>query len=56
MRIQCLIHSDINKFKYGKIISVTQHTVLIKYDNIDKVVEYPKFYLGKELEFIRDNE
>lgn len=56
MRIQCLVHSDINKFKYGRIISITKDTVYIKFDNMDKVIEYPKFYLGKELEIINDNE
>ena len=56
MRIQCLAHSDINKFKYGRIISITKDTVYVKFDGTDKVIEYPKFYLGKELEIINDNE
>lgn len=55
MRIQCLAHSDINKFKYGRVISFGKETILIKFDNEDDIIEYPKHYLGKELEFIHDN-
>lgn len=54
--VQCLVHSDRNKFRYGIIVSIAKETIIIKFPatkiNKEEIVEYPKSYLGKELELI----
>ena len=59
LRIQCLAHSDRNKFKYGTVISIGKDVIIVKYDdnssgNPGETIEYPKKYLGHELEILED--
>lgn len=57
MKVECLVHSDRNKFKQGKIIAVGKETVFVKYEateyDEEEIVEYSKIYLGKELAIIK---
>ena len=57
MKIECLAHSDRNKFRQGKIIAVGKETIFVKYEaseyNKEEIVEYLKIYLGKELRIIK---
>lgn len=53
IRIQCLMPSDYNKFKKGKIISFGKESFVVKFDD-DTYQEYLKKFLGKEIEIIED--
>lgn len=57
MKVECLLHSDRNKFRQGTIIAVGKETIFVKYEanayNKEEVVEYLKIYLGKELRIMK---
>lgn len=53
IKIQCLMPSDYNKFKKGKIVSIGKDSFIVKFDN-GTYQEYHKKFLGKEIEIIEE--